>query len=385
MPFDLKKVLDERKGENFTLHWKYINPQLPKILGQIEFDRFYEKGSEGCYLIDDKGDRYLDLLSGFGVFALGRSHPTIVRALKDALDADLPNLVQMDCSLLSGVLAEQLVARSHPGIERVFFTNSGAEAVESAIKFARAATKRTRRILSTATTCSTGSPQGRSPSTGVGISGPDLALFLPGVEMILSGTPLLWLGSFAGVIVARSSPSRFRGRVSTWRRTSSAGSAVAVPAAQGPLDPRRGAGRPRAFGHLLLPRAVPGITPRHHHRLEGAVGGSAHSSGPCSARASVSDACTAPMDRAVVHSSTFSTNLLAMVAGLATLAAFEDEDILRPRCSAPGRHSPIAALQPLVEQYEFLLRSAGQGTDDRADLRRAHDAEPAAPLQDGGG
>ena len=148
MPFDLKQVLDERRGENFSLHSKFINPQLPKILGQIEFDRFYENG-EGCYLIDDKGDRYLDLLSGFGVFALGRSHPTIVRALHDALDADLPNLVQMDCSLLSGVLAEQLVARSHPGIERVFFTNSGAEAVESAIKFARAATKRTRCLLYT--------------------------------------------------------------------------------------------------------------------------------------------------------------------------------------------------------------------------------------------
>ncbi len=113
------------------------------MLGTLEFDRFYVKG-EGCYLVDDEGDRYLDLLSGFGVFALGRGHPAIVRALHDALDADLPNLVQMDCSLLPGVLAEQLVARAHPGIERVFFTNSGAEAVESAIKFARAATKRTR-------------------------------------------------------------------------------------------------------------------------------------------------------------------------------------------------------------------------------------------------
>ena len=90
MPFDLKKVLDERKGQNFTLHSKYINPQLPqRPRDQIEFDRFYVKG-EGCYLIDDKGDRYLDFLSGFGVFALGRSHPTIVRALHDALDADLP-------------------------------------------------------------------------------------------------------------------------------------------------------------------------------------------------------------------------------------------------------------------------------------------------------
>ena len=143
MPFDLKQVLNERQGENFSLHAKYISPQLPRVLGTLEFNRFYVKG-EGCYLIDDKGERYLDFLSGFGVFALGRSHPAVVGALHQALDADLPNLVQMDCSLLPGVLAEQLVASAHAGIERVFFTNSGAEAVESAIKFARAHTGRSR-------------------------------------------------------------------------------------------------------------------------------------------------------------------------------------------------------------------------------------------------
>ena len=54
MPFELKKVLEDRKGENFTLHSKYVNPQLPRVLGTIEFDRFFEKG-EGCYLIDDEG------------------------------------------------------------------------------------------------------------------------------------------------------------------------------------------------------------------------------------------------------------------------------------------------------------------------------------------
>ena len=88
--------------------------------------------------IDDEGKRYLDLLSGFGVFALGRSHPVIKDALHQALDADLPNMVQMDCALLPGLLAEQLVTRSPKQIERVFFCNSGAEAVEAAIKFARA-------------------------------------------------------------------------------------------------------------------------------------------------------------------------------------------------------------------------------------------------------
>jgi len=143
MTFDLARVLEERRGENFQLHMEYMNPQLARVLKTLGFDRFYERG-EGAYLYDDRGDRYLDLLSGFGVFALGRSHPVIKKALHDAIDADLPNLVQIDCALLPGVLAEALVNRSHKGIERVFFCNSGAEAIEAAIKFARQSTHRSR-------------------------------------------------------------------------------------------------------------------------------------------------------------------------------------------------------------------------------------------------
>ncbi len=143
MPFDLSEVLTKRQGENFRLHSDYVNPQMARVLKTIGFDRLYDRG-EGCYLFDSEGRRYLDFLSGFGVFALGRGHPAVKQALHDALDADLPNLVQMDCALLPGLLAEALVARSHAGIERVVFTNSGAEAIEAAIKFARHFTGRDR-------------------------------------------------------------------------------------------------------------------------------------------------------------------------------------------------------------------------------------------------
>ena len=111
MPFDLDELLASRHGENFELHAKYLNPQLTKVVKTLGFDRFYEHG-EGCYLIDEDGTRYLDMLSGFGVFALGRSHPVIKDALNQAIRADLPNMVQIDCALLPGLLAEQLVQRS---------------------------------------------------------------------------------------------------------------------------------------------------------------------------------------------------------------------------------------------------------------------------------
>ena len=143
MGFDLNEVLASHKGENFQLYGRYINPQLVKVLRSIGFDRFYSR-AEGAYLFDDEGRRYLDFLSGFGVFALGRSHPAIKKALHEAIDADLPNLIQMDAALLPGVLASEVLKRCHPGMGRVFFTNSGAEAIESALKFSRHATGRSR-------------------------------------------------------------------------------------------------------------------------------------------------------------------------------------------------------------------------------------------------
>ena len=355
MPFDLKKVLDERSGQNFTLHSKYVNPQMPRVLGTLEFDRFYVKG-EGCYLVDDKGDRYLDFLSGFGVFALGRGHPAVVRALHDALDADLPNLVQMDCALLPGVLAEQLVARSHPGIERVFFTNSGAEAIETAIKFARAATKRTRILycdhafhgLTTGALALNG---GREFRNGFGP-------LLPGCDMIPFGDAAalareLRRGDVAAFIVepiqgkgVNLAPDEFWPEAQSLCRRHKA---LMV------LDEvQAGLGRSGTFFcHEQF-----GITP-DIITVSKALSGGYVPVGAMLSSAAVSDSVFSSMDRAVVHSSTFSTNQLAMVAGLATLQAFDDEDIL-DRVRRTGK-AFTKALQPLVERHEFLHEVRGMG------------------------
>ncbi len=355
MPFELKKVLEDRRGENFTLHSKYINPQLPRVLGTIEFDRFFERG-EGCYLIDDKGERYLDFLSGFGVFALGRGHPAIVQALHDALDADLPNLVQMDCALLPGVLAEELVKRSHSGIERVFFTNSGAEAIESAIKFARAATKRTRILycdhafhgLTTGALALNG---GREFRTGFGP-------LLPGADMIPFGdiralARELRAGDVAALVIepiqgkgVNMAPEEFWLEAQDLCRKHKA---LMV------LDEvQAGMGRSGTFFcHEQF-----GITP-DIITVSKALSGGYVPVGAMLCTAEVSDAVYSSMERAVVHSSTFSQNQLAMVAGLATLAAFDDEDIL-DRVERTGK-AFTKALRPLVDRYEFLHEVRGMG------------------------
>ena len=93
--------------------------QLVRVLKTIGYDVGFQKG-QGQYLYDRDGVRYLDLLSGFGVFAIGRNHPALRDALKGVLDSDFPNLVHLDVSTLAGVLAERLLEHV-PYLDKVFF------------------------------------------------------------------------------------------------------------------------------------------------------------------------------------------------------------------------------------------------------------------------
>src|SRR6476646_936069 len=143
MSFDLKEIIAARLGENYQLHERHVNPTLVAAQRVIGFDKVYAR-AEGAYLYDMDNQPYLDFLSGYSVFNIGRNHPLVKQAIRDVLDLDLPNMVQMDCSLLSGLLAEALVKRTPPHLNAVFFCNSGTEAMEGALKFARAATGRQR-------------------------------------------------------------------------------------------------------------------------------------------------------------------------------------------------------------------------------------------------
>ncbi len=355
MPFELSQVLEGRRGENFRLYSRYVSPQLPRVLQTLGFDRFYDRG-EGCYLYDSEGRRYLDFLSGFGVFALGRGHRVITGALHEALDADLPNLVQMDCALLPGLLAEALVSLTHPGIERVVFTNSGAEAIESALKFARCATKRDRILycdhafhgLTTGALSLNGGAEFRDGF------GP----LLPGCEEVPFGDVNALAKQLARDDVAAFVVEPIQGK----------GVNLAPddywPAAQELC---------RRHKTLLVTDEVQtgmGRTGKflcHEHwdlrpdivTISKALSGGYIPVGAMMCSAEVSDSVFSSMDRAVVHSSTFSTNQLAMVAGLATLQAFEEEDIV-DRARRTGE-AFAKALVPLVDRYEYLHEVRGKG------------------------
>jgi len=89
---------------------------------------------EGCYLIGERGERYLDMAAGIAVNALGHGHPHLTKALQDQV-ATLMHVSNLYGSPQGEALAQRIVDNCFA--DTVFFTNSGAEAVECAIKTAR--------------------------------------------------------------------------------------------------------------------------------------------------------------------------------------------------------------------------------------------------------
>jgi ornithine--oxo-acid transaminase len=324
MPFDVARALAERSGENFALHERFMNHQLARTLRTLGFDRNYVRG-EGCYLYDDAGRRYLDFLSGFGVYALGRSHPAVKAALHQALDLDLPNMVQMDCALLPGLLAEQLVARAHPGIGRVFFCNSGAESVEAAIKFARQATKRPKVLYAEhafhgLTTGALALNGGKEFRRGFGELLPETLPVpfgdLAALEQQLRGNDV------AAFIVE---PIQGKGvYCATGQYWTAAQDLCRRHGALLVMDEvQTGLGRTgRFFCHEHWGLEPDIIT------ISKALSGGFVPIGAMLTTEKIFSSVYDSMQDALKHSSTFGRNQLAMVAALATLAAFDDEDIV---------------------------------------------------------
>jgi acetylornithine/succinyldiaminopimelate/putrescine aminotransferase len=132
-----------RAGETFALASRHLDPSLVDVLAILGFDREYLT-ARGSYLYDAEGRAYLDFHTGEGFASLGHNHPDIREALEATLAAGLADGVQIHYSPLAGMLAEELAARLPDGIDALFFASTGAEAVDSAMKFARAATGRPR-------------------------------------------------------------------------------------------------------------------------------------------------------------------------------------------------------------------------------------------------
>jgi ornithine--oxo-acid transaminase len=355
MAFEIKEIVDRRLGENYTLHDLYVNQALVKVLRTIGFDKVYKR-AEGAYLWDQDGKDYLDFLGGYSSMNLGRNHPAIKKVIRDVLELDLPNMVQMDCSLLSGLLAEALVKHSPPHLNAAFLCNSGTEAVEGAIKFARCATGREKLLyverafhgLSTGSLALNGS-----------------IMFKDGFGRLLESesVPMEDLAVLEGKLRTREFAAFFIEPIQGksvqhpksddyWLRAQELchkyGTLLAIDEVQTGLGRT---GKWFAFEHWNLEPDIVCIA----KSLSGGLV-------PCGAiltRREIYNKTFSRMDRCVVHSTTFGRNNLAMACGLATLHVMDEEKITE-NAERMGKRL-MDGLLKLKEKHEFISDVRGKG------------------------
>jgi acetylornithine/succinyldiaminopimelate/putrescine aminotransferase len=353
MGFDLPGLLAERSGQGYELHARYLNPQRPRMLHAIGFDKVYER-ADGGYLYDADGVRYADFLSGFGVFGVGHNHPVVRKALHDVLDADLASMVQFDCALLPGLLAERLLTYA-PGLDRVYFCNSGTEAVEAALKFARYATGRSRILycdhafhgLTTGSLSVNGADEFRR---GFGTLLPDTCVPFGDLDALEAE---LAKGDVAALIV-----EPIQGK----------GVAVAPPgylAGASKLLHDRGAllicdevqtgmGRTGRFFAYQHDEVDPDIV-----TVAKTLSGGFVPVGATMAKGWIFEKVYSSMDRVLVHDTTYGSNSAAMAAGLATLAVIDDEQLVS-NAERTGE-ALKRAIENLAGQYQMLADVRGRG------------------------
>ncbi|HTD36886.1 MAG TPA: aspartate aminotransferase family protein [Candidatus Limnocylindrales bacterium] len=125
--------------EVYESYRAHVNPPLARVMKLSGSP--VEVRAEGCTITDHNGKTYLDFAGGYGVFTLGHRHPRVIAAVKEQLDRIALSGRTMFNPLM-GRLAKRLAEIAPGDLSIAFFANSGTEAVEGALKLARAATKR---------------------------------------------------------------------------------------------------------------------------------------------------------------------------------------------------------------------------------------------------
>jgi ornithine--oxo-acid transaminase len=352
----VRELIERRTGEELALNDRHLNPQLGRILRTLGFDRTWT-GGEGAHLIDSGGERYLDLFGGYGVFAIGRSHPRAVAAIEEVMAARTGNLPQLGVTLLNGVLAEQLLARAPDSVGAMVPANTGTEAVEAAIKIARAATGRPRVLY--AEHAFHGLTLGALSLNGDAIFRDGFGPLLPGCD------PVPW-GDLDALELTLA-----QGDVAAFVVEPVQGKGVNLPPDGGYLP---GAQRLcREAGALLVCDEVQTGVGRTGRFLAGehwdlspdliclskALSGGMVPIGAVLVSRAAFDRVFDGMERAVRHGSTFGGNDLAAAAALATLRVLDEEGLI-----ARAERLGLLLLElttPLVERYEVVRDVRGLG------------------------
>jgi ornithine--oxo-acid transaminase len=353
--FSVSGALASRKHADVDLWGETINPQFSRVLKKIGFDRQWTR-AEGAYLWDDDGNKFLDMLGGFGMFNVGRNNPRVRAALAEALELDLPGSVQLGASPLPPLLAQELIHRSPPRIERVLFTSSGTEAVEAALKLGRAATGRTR-VLS-AEHGFHGLTLGSLSANGNAEFTDRFGPLLPGFSHVPFGDLDALERELRGDDVALFLVEPVQGKGVNLPPPGYLEGAQELCRAHGTLfcvdEVQTGFGRTGklfAFEHWgLEPDLVP---------VAKSLSGGYVAVGALLMSKAVHAAVFDSMEHSVSHGSTFAPNELGMVAGLATLHELDERDLVARSARLGAKLLELTT--PLVERYDVVRDVRGLG------------------------
>jgi ornithine--oxo-acid transaminase len=362
---DFHGWLAQHEGRQYQLHEDHVNTAFVKMLKTIGFDKGYVRG-EGPYLWDAQGNKYLDLLTGWGVFALGRNHPRIKAVLQQVMDKNLPNLVRMECSILSGLVAEKLTSHASPGLSRVFFTNSGTETVEGALKFARCYTARQKIVY-----CDHafhGLTGGSLAVNGADFFKERFGEFAPGavkvpfndlaaLEQALAGKDVA--GFIVEPVQGKTCETVAPGYLAEAQRLCKAAGTVFI------LDEVQcGLGRTgKWFAYQHFDGVEPDIL-----CVAKALSGGYVPVGAIVARPDIMNCVFSSMERCVVHSNTYGQNDMAMAAALASLHVIEDEKLVE-NAAAMGDYV-MSRLKTIGEGCPFVSEVRGKGLMFAIDFAR---------------
>jgi ornithine--oxo-acid transaminase len=352
---ELQELLDSRSGEALDLHAEYVNPQMIKVLRTIGFDRDWAR-TEGSYLFDTDGERYLDWLGGFGMFNVGRSNARVRDWLIEAMERQTPNAPQMGISPVTPLLAEELVRRAPASIGKALFTNSGTESVEAAIKLGRAATGRKRVVC--VEHAFHGLTLGSLSVNGEAAFTDRFGPFLPDVARVPFNDPdaleaelraedvaLFIVEPVLGKGVVLPEAGYLEGAQELCRRY---GTLFCLDEVQTGLGRT---GRLFAAEHWgLEPDLIP---------LAKSLSGGYVPVGALLMSDGVYESVFDSLEHAFSHGSTFAPNDFGMVAGLATLRELDDRELVE--ASARLGELLLEQTRPLVERYEVVKDVRGLG------------------------
>jgi ornithine--oxo-acid transaminase len=344
-----------RAEETLGLAARHLDPSLVEVLRILGFDKRYVS-AQGSYLYDAAGRAYLDFHSGEGFASLGHNHPDVRAVLQAALAANLVDGVQIHYSALAGMLAEELSQRLPRGLDAVFFASTGAEAVDSAMKFARAATRRPR--LLSCNSSFHGVTLGPLSLVGDEFFKEGFGPLLPGCESIPFGDLPRLEAELRAKDVAALIVEPIQGRMVTPPPAGYLAAAQALCRRYGTLlvidEVQTGLGRTGKWFAL------------EHWGLEPdfVLVGKALSGGYMPVAAMVTtreiyQRAVGTLERSYVHQSTFGRNRLSMAAGLAALRIIE-RDRLVERAARTGELL-LDRLRELQQRYEMIREVRGSG------------------------